>query len=1031
MSDMSHNNESRSDGRSSAMDPHPASHPAVGGGFPLDPFRIADRLFAHLWWILTLGILVAIAVAVVLPKKDNFSVVLRFVLRDAFLGVSTERPTSPGRGPALSPSVMASIAAAWGHPEVVSAVATKLNQPQSASDLARGIEVVEDKDPTVSPEVIRVKITSEVDRDHCVLFANAYGEELSEFVKGIQGREFRDLATYYRSALASTDAEMVEVDKELKAFLQTVSLFDYDRETDAFLTHRGQLDRDYQTARIEAESVDLKIQSLVTQVIELKQGELENLLVRYSEFHPLVEERKALLGVLKNQLAKLQTAAVADIDAGSPAVNGLIMQIVNLRVSKVVLLKQAEELNLVRDRVNQKLVGISSRSMDYGKIKSRIQSLQTSRALLMGRLREAELAEKNAIGYVRWLAPTAIPQVSFRSRWLTPLIFGLIAGSVVLLVLGGLILFREVLDDRVVTQTDLSRASGLPVIASLSNLDRLKPADKEGLGIRIWALLSRSLPGPDDQARICGFLSSSEGEGCSTWIRLMAVAARQKGIPVLVISLRSEKAASFAGSTNEPQQAQRWLENALAVGPGLGLDAQVHSPPGNWEWTSERLVAWSSAIKRLQEAGRMTVLVELPAMDSKDALLVSAVLPNTFWLAASGVSRQSPMRAQLELLQLSGARLRGALLNQEPKSISRGFLARWVVSACMVAFTIGSPWRAEAQAEVPTVATIPIVATSKPTGGTNQFLSMVATSQRAPWQEKLTLGPGDVIGVSLYGESALSRGDVVVGPDGRLSYLQATDILASGLTIEELRSAIQQKLSPFYRTPRVLITPIAFRSKKFFLLGAVNQKGVFNLDRPMTLVEAVAQAKGLSSGVLADNQIIELVDFSRSFLIREGSELEVDFEKLFGEGDLSQNVAMAPEDFLYFAPSAREEVYVLGAVASPGITPYTPQLTLAGAVASRGGYGGGAYLSKVLVVRGSLRRPETYVVNLQEILRGKSPDFRLQRKDIIYISTTPWAIVTQVLGMAIQSYTYGVAVSWTGENITRRLLDTKPYIKGL
>lgn len=1022
----------RSTDPSSGLGPDRAAEPAGSSVLPMDPFRIADRLIRHLWWIGVIALLSAIAVTVALPKQDTFSVVLRFVLRDAFLGVSTERPTSPSRGPVLSPAVSASIASAWAHPEVVSSVAAKLQQTQGESVLARGIEVIEDKDQTVSSDVIQVGITSEVGRDHCVSFANAYAAAVVDFVKGIQAREFRDLVGYYNAALAATDRDLLDVDTELKTFLQEVKLFDYDRETDAFLAHRGQLDRDFQTARIDAEAVDLKIQSLVNQVLELKQGEIDNLLVRYSEQHPLVEERKALFNVLKHQLSRLQTAAVPDIDGGSPAVNGLIMQIVNLRVSKVALVKQAEELNLVRDRVNDKLVGISARSMDYGKIKSRLQSLQTSRSLLMGRLREADLAEKNAIGYVRLIAPPSLGQVKFRPGWLNPLVVGLVAGVVVFALAAGLIVLREILDDHVVTRADLARATRLPVLASIPKLDAKTPAEREEAGVRTWAYLSRQLGNSDGKLQgCCGLIASTAGEGCTTTLQLLAAAVRQRGIPCLVISLHPEATSGVSGQTEESAQGRRWLENALAVGPSLNAQAPVHSPPKSWDWNPERLEAWAAAVQKLHQLGSGLVLVELLPMTSKDATLLAAALPRVLWLSSSGTPRQETLRGHLELLRFAGVRIVGAMLNREPKSWCRTRIARWLPISCLMAGLLALPANAAAQPDDTNATPVSVPVANKSVAGTNQFLSLVAPSQRAPWQQKLTLGPGDVLSLSVYGESSLARGEVAVGPDGRLSYLEATDVMASGLTIDELRVAIQDKLKAFYRAPRVMISPVAFHSKKFFLLGAVNQRGVYTLDRPMTLVEAVAQAKGLSSAALTDNQIIELVDFSRSFLIRGGNQVEVDFERLFGEGDLSQNLALEPEDFLYFAPTARDEVYVLGAVSTPGVSPYTPQLTLVGALASRGGYAGGAYLQRVLVVRGSLRRPETYVVNVQEILRGKSPDFRLQRKDIIYVSSNPWAIVTQVLGIAIQNYTYGVAVAWTGENITRRLIDTKPYIKGL
>jgi protein involved in polysaccharide export with SLBB domain len=68
---------------------------------------------------------------------------------------------------------------------------------------------------------------------------------------------------------------------------------------------------------------------------------------------------------------------------------------------------------------------------------------------------------------------------------------------------------------------------------------------------------------------------------------------------------------------------------------------------------------------------------------------------------------------------------------------------------------------------------------------------------------------------------------VPIGPDGRITFLQAEDVVAAGLTIDELREAVDKKLSKFYGSPRTIITPAAYRSKKYYLLGSVTRKGVF------------------------------------------------------------------------------------------------------------------------------------------------------------------------------------------------------------
>src|SRR5207245_338407 len=104
-------------------------------------------------------------------------------------------------------------------------------------------------------------------------------------------------------------------------------------------------------------------------------------------------------------------------------------------------------------------------------------------------------------------------------------------------------------------------------------------------------------------------------------------------------------------------------------------------------------------------------------------------------------------------------------------------------------------------------------------------------------------------------------------PDGRISYLEAQDVMAAGLTVDELRAKLDEELGKYRRVARTVITPIAYHSKKYFMLGKVVQKGVYTLDRPTTVLEALARARGVENGAV-ENNTVDLADFSRSFLAR-------------------------------------------------------------------------------------------------------------------------------------------------------------------
>jgi hypothetical protein len=64
-----------------------------------------------------------------------------------------------------------------------------------------------------------------------------------------------------------------------------------------------------------------------------------------------------------------------------------------------------------------------------------------------------------------------------------------------------------------------------------------------------------------------------------------------------------------------------------------------------------------------------------------------------------------------------------------------------------------------------------------PSAATNISFSFSAPLKRAAWQQHLTLGPGDVLNMSLLDMPETARAEMPVGPDGRISYLQAENVM--------------------------------------------------------------------------------------------------------------------------------------------------------------------------------------------------------------------------------------------------------------
>jgi polysaccharide export outer membrane protein len=100
-----------------------------------------------------------------------------------------------------------------------------------------------------------------------------------------------------------------------------------------------------------------------------------------------------------------------------------------------------------------------------------------------------------------------------------------------------------------------------------------------------------------------------------------------------------------------------------------------------------------------------------------------------------------------------------------------------------------------------------------------------------------------------------------------------------------------------------------------------------------------------------------------------------------------------------------------------------------GVITTRGGFTQKAYRQRVLIVRGSLNQPETHVVNVADILRGKASDFLLEPKDIVFVSNRPWSKVEDLLDTAISAFITTAVSTWTGLNVPNAIQE--PVIPSL
>ena len=128
--------------------------------------------------------------------------------------------------------------------------------------------------------------------------------------------------------------------------------------------------------------------------------------------------------------------------------------------------------------------------------------------------------------------------------------------------------------------------------------------------------------------------------------------------------------------------------------------------------------------------------------------------------------------------------------------------------------------------------------------GDTAYTTMDATAS-ARSAESYRIGPYDIVNVSVFDEPQLSVTNAEVDSEGKLALPLLGQILASGLTTEQLSANVEQQLSPDYvKHPRVMVTVGTSEARKITVEGEVKDPGIYSIRGETTLLQAMALAKG-------------------------------------------------------------------------------------------------------------------------------------------------------------------------------------------
>ncbi len=252
-----------------------------------------------------------------------------------------------------------------------------------------------------------------------------------------------------------------------------------------------------------------------------------------------------------------------------------------------------------------------------------------------------------------------------------------------------------------------------------------------------------------------------------------------------------------------------------------------------------------------------------------------------------------------------------------------------------------------------------------------------ALTQKKPF----VFGPEDELEISVW-ENPDLKSKMPVRPDGFISFPLIGDVKALGLTPAQLKEKITTRLKKFVTDPIVTVIVEEINSIKISVAGEVREPDSYKVNRPITLLHLFALAKGFT----------EKADFKRSYLLRDGKKLDIDFFALAKQDDFSQNIWLQSGDLVFIHDNFEGRINIMGEIKLPQVVSFQEGMTVLDAILMANGLTDIAKPEGTKVYRktreqGGNSRIQIIPVEMDRVIfKGDlSKNIRLQPGDIIHV----------------------------------------------
>jgi len=249
------------------------------------------------------------------------------------------------------------------------------------------------------------------------------------------------------------------------------------------------------------------------------------------------------------------------------------------------------------------------------------------------------------------------------------------------------------------------------------------------------------------------------------------------------------------------------------------------------------------------------------------------------------------------------------------------------------------------------------------------------------------VGGYDTLDIMVYEEADLSRQGVRVSPDGQITFPLIGRVQVGDLTASEIERRVANKLAQgqFLNNAHVSVTVSGYNSRKFMVLGPVNQPGTYPLKAQERVLDAISKAGGIDFQQ-GGNELMIVRTLSPDRAAEKKVVIRISLPALLNEGDQASNLLLLDKDLLYF-PKVKH-FYILGQVQKPGSFPYHGKnISLVEAISMAGGFTELASRNRTRIVRLEGEKELLIEVKVDAIPRAgkKGQDVTIAPGDVIIV----------------------------------------------